>query len=119
MNSYFRKDEFTCKGNCCSNDVQQELIDRLNLLRHEFGKPIIVTSGYRCPEHNKKIGGHPNSTHTRGIAADITCLDSKDLNQLYILCCKYFKAVGDGRDRKFIHVDLRDDKIRRWTYPSR
>lgn len=43
----------------------------LNNLRHFYGKPIIVTSGYRCPELNAKVGGVPNSAHLYGYAADI------------------------------------------------
>lgn len=34
-------------------------------------KPIIVTSGYRCPELNKAVGGAANSAHVLGLAADI------------------------------------------------
>ena len=109
---YFKLQEFSCKGSGLIA-VKQELIEKLDKLREEFGSPIRVTSGYRSPDHNKKIGGHPNSTHTRGEAADIT---ASDLDRLYELCCKYFKSVGDGRKKGFIHVDLREDKIRRWDY---
>lgn len=43
----------------------------LDPLRRLYGKPIIITSGYRCPELNKKVGGVANSWHTLGNAADI------------------------------------------------
>lgn len=43
----------------------------LDPLRRLYGKPIIITSGYRCPELNKKVGGVANSWHTQGNAADI------------------------------------------------
>jgi uncharacterized protein YcbK (DUF882 family) len=109
---YFKHSEFTCKGSG-DNFVKIELMLRLDKVREELGAPVKVTSGYRSPEHNIKIGGHPNSTHTRGEAADITC---KDLDKLYDICCKHFKAVGDGRKKGFVHVDLREDKIRRWEY---
>jgi zinc D-Ala-D-Ala carboxypeptidase len=36
-------------------------------------KVIIVTSGYRCPELNKLVGGAHNSAHLMGLAADIIC----------------------------------------------
>ena len=43
----------------------------LDPLRRLYSKPIIITSGYRCTELNKKVGGVANSWHTQGNAADI------------------------------------------------
>lgn len=43
----------------------------LQPMREAYGKPIIVTSGYRCPELNTRIGGAKTSQHMRGQAADI------------------------------------------------
>lgn len=43
----------------------------LDPLRRLYGKPIVITSGYRCPELNKRVGGVANSWHTQGNAADI------------------------------------------------
>ena len=43
----------------------------LDPLRRLYGKPIVITSGYRCTELNKKVGGVANSWHTQGNAADI------------------------------------------------
>lgn len=44
----------------------------LDPIREHWGSPIFVTSGYRCPLLNKKVGGVANSYHLRGMAADIT-----------------------------------------------
>ena len=44
----------------------------LDPIREHWGSPIYVTSGYRCPLLNKKVGGVANSYHLRGMAADIT-----------------------------------------------
>lgn len=43
----------------------------LDPLRRLYGKPIVITSGYRCLELNKRVGGVANSWHTQGNAADI------------------------------------------------
>ena len=43
----------------------------LDHLRRYVKTPIIVTSGYRCPELNAAIGGSDQSQHTYGMAADI------------------------------------------------
>lgn len=48
------------------------LVDNvLDPLREWYGKPIIVSSGYRCPELNKAVGGSNTSQHMSGEAADI------------------------------------------------
>ena len=43
----------------------------LDPLREHYGRPIYVTSGYRCPKLNNAVNGAPNSQHMRGEAADI------------------------------------------------
>lgn len=48
----------------------QELALALQIIRNELRVPITITSGYRSPEHNQKIGGAQNSMHTKGLAAD-------------------------------------------------
>lgn len=60
------------------NTMPPELIVRaanlcssvLEVVRGHYGQPVIVHSGYRCPELNKAIGGSPKSQHMRGEAAD-------------------------------------------------
>lgn len=44
----------------------------LDPIREHYGKPVIVTSGYRCPELNRAIGGSTTSDHCAGAAADFT-----------------------------------------------
>jgi hypothetical protein len=43
----------------------------LDPLREAYGKPIIVTSGFRCEKLNKAVGGAKSSQHRLGQAADI------------------------------------------------
>jgi uncharacterized protein YcbK (DUF882 family) len=47
------------------------LISVLQIIRDHVKLPIVVNSGYRCPEHNKRVGGVDNSQHIFGKAADI------------------------------------------------
>ena len=54
-----------------SLDCMLDLIcDCLQPLRDKLGKPMIITSGYRCYQLNKAIGGAVNSQHTKGQAVD-------------------------------------------------
>lgn len=45
----------------------------LQPLRDYMGAPVIINSGYRSPELNKKVGGVRDSQHVKGEAADIRC----------------------------------------------
>ena len=47
------------------------LVDNvLDPIRDKFCAPVIITSGYRCPQVNKLVGGANNSQHMSGCAAD-------------------------------------------------
>ena len=43
----------------------------LEVLREKASQPIIINSGYRSPQLNRKVGGASNSNHLTGCAADI------------------------------------------------
>jgi uncharacterized protein YcbK (DUF882 family) len=69
--NHFKNSEFSCK-HCGKIVIDSRLIARLEKLRHELGDtPIVITSGYRCPKHNKAIGGAKRSQHCQGKAVDI------------------------------------------------
>ena len=62
-----------------SNDPNIDQIDAMKLvaemvfepLRKATGKPIVISSFFRCEKLNKKIGGAPGSQHTKGEAMDL------------------------------------------------
>ncbi len=51
----------------------------LEVLRSRVGEPILINSGYRSPQLNKKIGGVPTSNHLTGCAVDIRVADMGQL----------------------------------------
>lgn len=55
----------------------------LDPLRRIYGKPIIITSGYRCQKLNTLVGGVANSWHTRGNAADIHVASLTEATKLF------------------------------------
>ena len=113
---HFKPQEFDCP--CCgANMMQQEFMDRLDKAREIAGIPFRITSGYRCPRHNAKVGGVPNSAHTKGLAADIQVLESNERWKiLRALLALGFCRIGIGEN--FIHVDMDKSKPQRviWTY---
>jgi hypothetical protein len=45
----------------------------LDRVRRLLGHPLEISSGYRCPELNRAVGGTARSQHTRGEAVDFCC----------------------------------------------
>ena len=72
VSAHFKIREFAQKdGRCDKIIIDSELIEVLEDVREHFKAPVIITSGYRTPEYNAKVGGVKNSQHTKGTAADI------------------------------------------------
>lgn len=81
----------------------------LDPLREKYGKPIIVTSGFRCKELNKAVGGASTSQHLTGEAADIrTVEDTKQENKkLFDLIQELnlpFDQLIDEYNLNWVHV---------------
>ncbi len=80
----------------------------LDPLREAWGKPITVTSGYRCPALNKAVGGVPTSMHMSGRAADITTGNPVDNRRLYQMAqdmnLPYFELIGKKYDFGWLHI---------------
>ena len=92
-----------------------ELVEAvLDPLREKYGRPIHVSSGYRCPRLNKAVGGAANSQHTTGEAADIYVSRARELAELFSLI--YYTLPFDqliwerGNDEApaWIHVSYRE-----------
>ena len=118
LSQYFKREEFSCQCGCGYDVVDVELLRVLTVVRETFGQPVRVTSGCRCSSHNKRVGGAAKSQHVLGKAADIQVrgvmpdVVSAFLDQMYP------DVYGIGTASSFVHIDVRDDKPRRWTYNS-
>lgn len=111
----FTVSEFACKGGgCCSTVlIDEQLVVYLQKIRDHFGKSITITSGYRCPTHNSRIGGATGSRHSKGQAADIVVqgVSSREV-------AKYAESIGvkgiglyeTSKDGYFTHIDTRTTK---------
>lgn len=115
----FRIEEFRCP--CCDQILDslafRVFVSKLQEARDIAGIPFTITSGYRCCSHNSKIGGNLNSSHLKGIAADILTKTSSDRYSIVDSLIKAgFKRLGIGKG--YIHADLDKDKSQFliWTY---
>lgn len=113
ITEHFKVKEFACKDGSPIVFVDEYLAVLLEILRKTIKKPVIITSGYRTPEHNKKVGGAKNSFHMRGMAADITVKDmtpkdvAKELDKLAPNSC------GIIVYKSWVHFDTRNSKYRK------
>ena len=85
------------------------LVDNvLEPIRDMVCTPVIITSGYRCPQVNKLVGGVNNSQHMSGCAADFhikgfTCLMMRQVF-LNIYDTMDFDQLIYYRSKNIIHV---------------
>ena len=115
LSENFNSSEFDCHGSgCCSETIiNPKLVEYVQKIRDHFGKPITITSGYRCPIHNKRVGGATGSRHSKGDAADIVVsgITPREV-------AKYAESIGikgiglyeTNADGHFTHIDTRDVK---------
>ena len=113
---YFSDKELACKGTGVIL-LDPLFAEQLPLLREAWGFPLIPTSVCRTPEHNKKVGGHPNSLHltinpkhkTKGCcAADIRWATWDTPTKLRFARLAYSMGWSVGLHNTFIHIDRRD-----------
>jgi len=106
----FKYSEFICKdGTEVPEDLKiyMEIVaTELQMLRNEIDKPIIITSAYRTPAYNKKVGGKPASYHLKMQAADIRVPGMKPYD-VAIYAARYTNFGGFGIANSFLHLDLR------------
>lgn len=81
----------------------------LDPIREKWGKPIQITSGYRCPLLNSKLGGSKTSKHKEGLAADLdagTNDDNRKLAQMIASMGIVFDQLIDEKGYQWVHVGL-------------
>ena len=75
LSPHFNVQEFRCKcGKAHDILVSEELVAQLEKLFAALDcSKIIISSGYRCIDHDKAVGGNGGGYHTKGMAADFCC----------------------------------------------
>jgi hypothetical protein len=101
-------------------DNIKRLAKNLQVLRDAAGAPISLTSGYRSPKHNAKVGGVSNSQHVQGTAADIQ-IPGMSPRKVHALI---EQLIADGKmdqgglglyvRQGFVHYDVRGTRAR-WS----
>ena len=123
MTAHFSRREFTCKCGCAGNEINAELVNKLESVYDYLSKTpdgvaaVYITSGYRCPKHSVNVGGGYSDAHTRGIAADFYAVKADgstrwNAYELAAICEKLgFSGIGIIQDGAMscIHADIRNN----------
>lgn len=116
---YFTYSEFDSPDAPGSGEQRMDaaFIHKLDRIRAAVGFPLIVSSGYRTPAHNAKVGGVAGSAHVHGKAADIRALTDEQKRAIAkAAIAEGITRIGWGRT--FIHLDVDGTKPQRvvWGY---
>lgn len=126
----FERSETADKKGICNvirtfevRDAVKELVNEiLQPLRDVWGRPITVSSGWRCDELNKAVGGSPTSAHVTGYAADIVP-DTGGVDAFFAFVKGWLLDTGTKFDQcalewnprtgaKWVHIGLKGPKGR-------
>jgi zinc D-Ala-D-Ala carboxypeptidase len=115
----FSAKEFDC-SHCGKNEMRADFMERLQALRNAYGKPMRITSGYRCPEHPIEAKKAKPGSHASGCACDVG-IDGPDAHQILSIALQLgFTGIGVQQkgSGRFIHLDTLTSGLRPtvWSY---
>ena len=123
LSKHFTLDEFVKSATAARKNIDntpdekslsniQALVDNiLEPLRVHYGRPIIISSGYRCPKLNTAVGGSSTSQHRTGEAVDIRSVsdkreDNKELFDMIRMMNLPFDQLINEYNYDWIHVSF-------------
>ena len=114
VKEYFSDDELRCRCGC-RKAPDRRFIERLYALRLILGFPLNISSGARCLDHNREVGGSEGSFHLVG-AVDVNKYDI-EREGLIIQTAIKVGMTGIGiKDNEFIHLDDKHERMTFWSY---
>jgi|TARA_R100000093_G_scaffold29064_2_gene16008 uncharacterized protein YcbK (DUF882 family) len=105
----FTYNELKCRGTGIC-DMSPSFLERLQLIRDDFGRPLNPSSGFRAPEWNEKVSSTGRTgPHTTGHAVDIQIFGAEALELIKIAQAHGITGIGfklhGPRGKRFIHLD--------------
>jgi len=110
MKNYFSKEELACR-HCGEYHFDEEFLSLINEIREAYGRPMVVSSGYRCKDHPIEAAKEKPGTHNSGLAIDVRVAGKDALDLVAAAVNKGIKRVGVSQKsstpwgERFIHLD--------------
>jgi hypothetical protein len=107
----FHASELWCRcGHCDSDGSEMDpvFMALLQRLRQVYGKPLVLSSAYRCPEHPEERYKAVPGEHTQGLAVDVRCSGQDALRILHMALNLGFVRIGINQKgpARFLHLGL-------------
>ena len=117
---HFKSSEFECKCGCGLDKVDKAFLWKLNQSRDYAGIAYIVSSGCRCDQHNKNVGGSDYSDHLCLPACEGVDILADNSDKRFRIIDASLKAGFRriGIDEEFIHLGNRQNNPQNviWVY---
>ena len=120
----FQAEEFNCSFSG-KNQMKPEFLDILQEIRYNYGKPMIISSGYRDAKHPIEAAKNIPGEHSFGVASDIAIFGTDAIALLETAIIMGIKRIGlnqkGDKSKRFIHLGIGDKHFgfpqALWTYP--
>lgn len=126
ITEHFNEDELRCRCGCGLMEFSDQSVRQLEALRVRVGRPLIITSGYRCPEYNDQVSlTGPSGPHTitdnHNVTVDIGVSGKTASDLVFAAMSLGFTGIGvkqsGAHKSRFIHIDrLGHPRPRIWSY---
>ena len=103
---------------CDKRSVNQFTLDKIQLVRDDYGRPMSVTSGGRCSNHPNEVTKNKPGDHQKMYAVDIRYKTVLERNKLMVLAGRH-GATRVAYGRSFVHMawtPTADKSVPTWTY---
>lgn len=104
---------------CDKRSVKQMALNMLQRVRDDYGLPMVLTSGGRCPLHKDELHRDEPADHQKGLGVDIRITGQAMANKLIAYAAIHgFNAFGTSLKLGFVHLGYRpeNNKIVTWEY---
>lgn len=105
---------------CDQRSVTQVSLDNVQLIRDDYKKPMVITSGGRCPNHRNEVRKSKPGDHQLCTAVDVACDNVQDETKLKVLAGRHgaTRVAGSAKDG-FIHIAFTETSrtdVPTWEY---
>lgn len=109
----------TCgHGHCDRREVHPYVLDKVQLIRDDYGKPMKITSGGRCPFHPNEVRKSKPGDHQQQYAVDVYYETGLERNKLMVLAGRH-GATRVAAGKNFVHMawtPTEDRSVPTWSY---